>query len=87
MSEPKLVRPPQVTVAGWLVVAGSVVVVLMAFDQVTGLRSMKTREAVQAFLSEPPGEGLGLGLQTALTLLRIGPVSYTHLTLPTNREV
>ena len=36
MSEPKLVRPPQVTIAGWLVVAGSVVVVLMAFGQVAG---------------------------------------------------
>ena len=56
MSEPKLVRPPQVTVAGWLVVAGSVVVVLMAFDQVSALRSLETREAVEEYLSKPPGD-------------------------------
>lgn len=71
MSERKLVRPPQVTVAGWLVVAGSVVVVLMAFDQVTTLRSLETREAVEDYLSKPPGDALGLGVQGALSLLRI----------------
>jgi hypothetical protein len=72
MSEPKLARPPQVTAAGWLVVGGSVAVVLMAFAQVADLRSMETREAVEAFLAEPPADGLGLGVQDALSLLRIG---------------
>jgi len=71
MSDGKLVRPPQVTVAGWLVVAGSVVVVLMAFDQVSTLRSLETRESVEEYLSTPPGDALGLGVQGALSLLRI----------------
>ncbi len=71
MSEGKLVRPPQVTLAGWLVVAGSVVVVLMAFDQVSTLRSLENREAVEEYLSKPPGNSLGLGVQGALTLMRI----------------
>ncbi len=71
MSEGKLVRPPQVTLAGWLVMAGSVVVVLMAFDQVSTLRSLENREAVEEYLSKPPGDSLGLGLQGALTLMRI----------------
>ena len=72
MSETKPARPPQVTVAGWMVVAGSVAVVLMAFSQVTGLRSLETREAVEEYLSKPPGDVFGLGVQRALSLLRIG---------------
>ena len=71
MSDPKPARPSQVTVAGWMVVAGSVVVVLTAFSEVAGLRSLETREAVEAALSEPPVDRLGLGLQDALGLMRI----------------
>ena len=47
MSEPKPVRPPQATVAGWLIVGGSVVVVLMALGQGAVLHSLDTREAVE----------------------------------------
>ena len=71
MSDPKPARPSQVTVAGWMVVAGSVVVVLTAFSEVAGLRSLETREAVEAALSEPPVDRLGLGLQDALGLMRV----------------
>jgi hypothetical protein len=71
VTEPKPARPPQVTLAGWLVMAGSVVVVLMAFDQVADLRSLETREAVEEYLSTPPGDSLGLGVQGVLSLLRI----------------
>jgi hypothetical protein len=69
MSETKLVRPPQVTAAGWLLVAGSVVVVLMAFSEVAVLRSMDTRETVAERVSGSSWEGLGL--QGGLTALRI----------------
>ena len=71
MTEPKPARPPQVTLAGWLVMAGSVVVVLMAFSQVAGLRSLETRESIEEYLSKPPGDSLGLGVQGVLSLLRI----------------
>jgi hypothetical protein len=71
MSESKPVRPPQVAVAGWLVVAGSVVVVLMAFSRVAELRSLETQEAIEAYLSSPPGDSLGLSVSGAQTLLRI----------------
>ena len=71
MSEPKSVRPPQATVAGWLIVGGSVVVVLMALGQGAVLRSLDTREAVEDYLSRPPGDQLGLGVQGMLTLLRV----------------
>jgi hypothetical protein len=71
MSEPKLARPAQVTLAGWLVVGGSVLVVLTALDQGAGLHSLDTREAVQKFLAGPPGDQLGLSLQGGLMALRV----------------
>ena len=71
MSEPKVVRPSQATVAGWLVVGGSVVVVLMALGQGAVLHSLDTQEAVEEYLASPPGDQLGLGVQGMLTLLRI----------------
>ena len=71
MSEPKSVRPPQATVAGWLVVGGSVVVVLMALSQAAVLQSLDTQEAVEDYISRPPGDQLGLGVQGMLTLLRV----------------
>ena len=71
MSEPKSVRPPQATVAGWLVVGGSVVVVLMALSQGAVLQSLDTQEAVEEYISRPPGDQLGLGVQGMLTLLRV----------------
>jgi hypothetical protein len=71
MTESKLARPPQVTLAGWLVVAGSVLVVLSALDQGAGLHSLDTRESVEGFLAGPPGDQLGLSLQGALMVLRV----------------
>lgn len=63
-------RPSQVTLAGWLVIVGSVFVVLSAFDQVAGLHTMETREAVQEFL-DGAGKGLGLDVQGALSAMRV----------------
>jgi hypothetical protein len=64
-------RPTQVTIAAWLVMAGSVIVVLTAFDQIAGMRSLETREAVEEFLSKPPGDNLGLGVQGMLSVMRV----------------
>lgn len=71
MSETKPARPLPVTVAGWLIVGGSVVVVLTAFETVAGLHSLDTREAVAEYLAEPPGDSLGIGVQSALTAIRV----------------
>jgi hypothetical protein len=57
--------------AGWLVVAGSVAVVLTALDQAAALHSLDTRETVEEYLSKPPGDQLGLGVQGGLTMLRV----------------
>ena len=70
MSETKLIRPSQVTMAGWMIMVGSVIVVVTVFDQVAGLRSVAMREAIEKFLSEPPGNGLGLTVDGARTILK-----------------
>ncbi len=69
MTEP-LPRPRQVTMAGWMIMGGSVLVVATVFETVTSLNTLETREAVSQFLSEPPGEGLGLDVPGALLVLR-----------------
>ena len=69
MTEP-LPRPRQVTMAGWMIIGGSVLVVATVFETITSLNTLETREAVTQFLSEPPGEGLGLDVSGALLVLR-----------------
>jgi hypothetical protein len=70
MSETKLIRPNQVTMAGWMIMVGSVFVVVTVFDQVAGLRSVEMREGIQKFLAEPPGKGLGLSVDSTLRILK-----------------
>ncbi len=56
--------------AGWMIMGGSVLVVATVFETITSLNTLETREAVSQFLSEPPGEGLGLDVPGALLVLR-----------------
>jgi hypothetical protein len=69
MSEP-LPRPRQVTMAGWMIMGGSILVVATVFETITSLNTLETREAVSQFLAEPPGQGLGLDVSGALLVLR-----------------
>lgn len=57
--------------AAWMVIAGSVIVVLTVFDQVGSLRSLESRNAIQDFLSEPPGSGMGLDVEGVIAILHI----------------
>jgi hypothetical protein len=50
--------------------AASVMLVLSVFERLAGLRSMESRTSVEKFISEPPGSELGIGLESALTILR-----------------
>ncbi|NYI79689.1 hypothetical protein [Nocardioides panzhihuensis] len=71
MSETKLPRPGQATLAGWLIVLGSLLTVVGAWDQISGLRSLDTRERVEEVLAEPPLAGSGIGLDGILDLMHI----------------
>ncbi|MGH3362742.1 MAG: hypothetical protein ACRDOM_09835 [Nocardioides sp.] len=64
-------RPRQVTMAGWTAMIASGLVVVAVFETIAGLNTIETREAVERFLAEPPGDGLGLGVTGALTALRV----------------
>jgi hypothetical protein len=63
-------RPRQVTLAAWMIMAGSVLLVGAVFERVSTLHRLETQDAVRQFLSEPPASGLGLDLEGALTILR-----------------
>lgn len=72
MSTPEtLPRPPQVTMLGWMIVIGSVLVVVNVFEMLGGLRSLDTREMVQEYLVDGPGSSLGWSIETGLAALRI----------------
>jgi hypothetical protein len=64
-------RPRQVTLAGWMIMLGSAVVVFSAFERVSGLRSIESQEAVADFLSEPPADELGLSVDQVLDLIQL----------------
>ena len=71
MSEEKAhPRPRQVTVAGVLAVVAATMLVAALFDAMTQVRSADTRDAVSAFLHRPPGDGLGIGVEQTLRILR-----------------
>ncbi len=62
MSESGSARPRQLTLAGWFVVGGSVLLVLTVFGTIASLNSVDTRDRVSEWLSTPTGEGLGLSV-------------------------
>ena len=57
MNVPAPTRPRQVTLAAWLIMGGSVLVVLTVFERMAGLHSLETRQSVEKFLAEPPADG------------------------------
>lgn len=69
MTEQK--RPRQVTVAGWVIVLGSLAAVVTAYDQITRLNSVDMRESVRKMLDDPPFDGLGLGVHTVLDVMHV----------------
>jgi hypothetical protein len=73
MSEPATAkdRPPQVTMAAWLIMVGSVFVVLMVWDRIAGLHSLESRKSLLSMLDQPGIKGSGLGLSDLMTIVRV----------------
>jgi hypothetical protein len=72
MSEPiRAARPSQVTLAVWAIMVGSLLVVVTAFETISGLRSLEMRETLQDLLSTPPLDGLGLDVPGAQQVMRV----------------
>jgi hypothetical protein len=70
MTDKKLERPRQVTMAAWMIIGGSVILVGAVFERMSTLHRLETQDAVRQFLAEPPANGFGLDLEGALTILR-----------------
>jgi hypothetical protein len=72
MSEPATAkdRPPQVTMAAWLIMVGSVFVVLMVWDRIAGLHTLESRKTLLSMLDQPGIKGLGLGLSDLTTIVK-----------------
>lgn len=64
-------RPSQVTMAGWVAVVSSVLLVLTLFEAVGRLRTVQFRDEIDEFLSTPPGSGLGLEIPQVVEILRV----------------
>src|SRR3954449_2110033 len=70
MSDSGSARPRQLTLAGWFVVVGSVMLVITVYSTIASLTPVDTRDRVSEWLSTPTGEGLGLSVSGALSGLR-----------------
>lgn len=66
-----LPRPRQVTLAGWMIMLGSAFVVVTGYEVVAGLRTLQSRDAIEDFLAEPPGDGLGLSVESVLSIMHV----------------
>lgn len=57
--------------AGWMVVIGSLFSIVTAFEVLGRVRSLESREAIERFLSDPPGSGMGLDVEGVIQLLQV----------------
>lgn len=70
-SEKRYPRPSQVTVAGWSLLVAGAMLVPSIFDATSRLRSVETRESLEAALTTGSARGLGLDLEQATELIRV----------------
>ena len=56
--------------AGWLLMVGSAFLVLLAFDRLTALHTLETRQALEVFVSTSPGSDLGVGVDAVRGAIR-----------------
>jgi hypothetical protein len=64
-------RPPQVTVAAWMIMIGSVFVVLLVWDRIAALHSIDTRKALQPLLDDPRIKDAGIQINDLLAVIRV----------------
>lgn len=69
-AKPTTARPRHTTVTAGLIIGGSALAVLGVVDQLIGLHSLDTRQALEDFLRRPPGSDLGLDVSSARSALR-----------------
>ncbi len=76
-------RPRQVTWSAAIIMIGSAFILLSAWQVVAGIGTLETREGVEEFLADAPGDGLGLGVAGALDALRVTAMAAAALAVTT----
>jgi hypothetical protein len=73
VSEPSATdpRPTQVTAAAWMIMVGSVFVVLMVWDRIAGLHSLDSQKSLQSVLDTPGIKGSGLQVSDLMAVVRV----------------
>ena len=73
VSEPSATdpRPTQVTAAAWMIMVGSVFVVLMVWDRIAGLHSLDSQKSLQGMLDTPGIKGSGLQVSDLMAVVRV----------------
>ncbi len=73
VSEPSATepRPTQVTAAAWMIMVGSVFVVLMVWDRLAGLHSLDSQKSLQSVLDTPGLKGSGLEISDLMAVVRV----------------
>lgn len=64
-------RPGQTTLAGWLIIGGSIVLVLTAWHRISTLHTLEVQEELRRVLSEPGLDGLGMSVSTLSEIVRV----------------
>jgi hypothetical protein len=64
-------RPGQATFAAWMIIGGSVILVLTAYQRISTLHTLEVQEELMRVLSEQPLSGTGLGLSGLKTIIRV----------------
>jgi hypothetical protein len=64
-------RPGQATFAGWLIIGGSVVLVIAAWQRIAGLHTLEVQDELRKVISEPPVDGSGLTVSVLSDAIRI----------------
>ncbi len=70
--EKQLERPRQVTMAGWVGGVASAMMLASVFTVMPKLHSIGTRQSINEYLTKGAGKALGIDLDQALLLARIG---------------
>src|SRR5215212_9854995 len=72
---PNPVRPPQVTVAGGIVIVGSFFVVLQMWDRIAGLNSVDTRTTLTTYLDGSRLGRAGVDVAQLSTIVRVAAMA------------
>ncbi|WP_156391701.1 MULTISPECIES: hypothetical protein [unclassified Nocardioides] len=64
-------RPGHATLAGSLIIGGSIIVVLSAWERISTLHTLEAQEELQRVLADPPMSGLGLTADSLASLIQV----------------